>query len=48
MMIRQVVSRLTAWLSTGYAIERLRNVEDRLLTDMGIRREDIERRVKGR
>jgi len=48
MLLQQIASRITAWLSTGYQIEQLRNIEDRLLTDMGIKREDINRRVKGR
>lgn len=48
MLLQQIASRITAWLSTGYEIEKLRSIEDRLLTDMGIKRDDIVRRVKGR
>lgn len=48
MLLQQIVSRVSAWLSTGRDIENLRHTEERLLTDMGIRRKDIVRRVKGR
>jgi uncharacterized protein YjiS (DUF1127 family) len=48
MLLQQIASRIAAWLNTGREIENLRHIEERLLTDMGIKRDDISRRVRGR
>jgi uncharacterized protein YjiS (DUF1127 family) len=48
MTVQQVLNKITQWLVSGSEIERLEGLDDRLLRDMGIRRKDIARRVKGR
>lgn len=48
MTLRQIVTQFTEWFQTVREIERLRSVDDRTLDDMGIKRSEIARLVKGR
>ena len=47
-MLYQLTRRVASWLQTGTDIRRLRQMDDYLLADMGIEREAIATRVRGR
>lgn len=47
-MFQQVRRRLRHWLLTLADIQRLEAIDDRLLTDMGLDRTTLVRRVRGR
>jgi uncharacterized protein YjiS (DUF1127 family) len=46
-MLHNLKRRIVEWQRTRRAITRLRLFDDRLLADMGIKREDIAARVAG-
>jgi uncharacterized protein YjiS (DUF1127 family) len=48
MLIKQIANRIHEWLQTRREIDRVHLLDDHLLADMGIKRHEIERRVKGR
>ena len=48
MTLQDLTTVLAGWFKTGRAIKHLRDVDDRLLADMGIDRREIASRVKGR
>ena len=48
MLIQQIANRIQAWFTTRREIDRVHHLDDHLLADMGIKRFEIERRVKGR
>lgn len=48
MLIEQIATRIQAWFQTRREIDRVHRLDDHLLADMGIKRYEIERRVKGR
>lgn len=47
-MLYQLTRRIANWLQTGTEIRRLRQMDDYLLSDMGLERETIATRVRGR
>ena len=47
-MLYQLTRRVASWLQAGTDIRRLRQMDDYLLADMGIERDDIAFRVRGR
>ena len=48
MLIQQIANRIHEWFQTKREIDRVHHLDDHLLADMGIKRHEIERRVKGR
>lgn len=47
-MLYQLRRRLARWLKTDNDIRRLKHMDDYLLSDMGIERDEIVTRVRGR
>lgn len=47
MLLQQIASRIAQWIATTHEIDKVQFLDDRLLADMGIKRRDIERRVRG-
>ena len=47
-MLYHLTRRISHWLQTGTDIRRLRQMDDYLLSDMGLERDDIATRVRGR
>jgi uncharacterized protein YjiS (DUF1127 family) len=48
MLYTDVIKRVTDWVETEMAIRRMRNIDDRLLADLGIDRKHIADLVRGR
>jgi uncharacterized protein YjiS (DUF1127 family) len=48
MLIQQIASRIHEWFLTKREIDRVHQLDDHLLADMGLKRHEIGRRVKGR
>ena len=48
MLVQQIVKRIQVWFEAARDVERVRFLDDHLLKDMGIKRFEIERRIKGR
>jgi len=48
MTLHDLTLRVRSWLRTGNEINRLRALDNRLLTDMGIDRDEIADLVSGR
>ena len=48
MLLQDLTTVLVDWFKTNRAIKHLRDVDSRLLADMGIDRKEISRRVRGR
>lgn len=46
-MLHDLISQLKDWWTVQGGIERLAHLDDRLLADLGIEREDIPRYVRG-
>lgn len=46
-MLHDLISQLKDWWAVQGGIERLAHLDDRLLADLGIEREDIPRYVRG-
>jgi|EndMetStandDraft_5_1072996.scaffolds.fasta_scaffold256487_2 uncharacterized protein YjiS (DUF1127 family) len=48
MLIQQIANRIHEWFQTKREIDRVHHLDDHLLADMGLKRHEIDRRVKGR